>query len=98
MMMGKPIKVRGAKRLRNKEVIPFTRQLASMLGAGMTILASIQTLGEQCADQEFKKVLQHLSDVIEGGAPLSNGLADFPQLFDDMYVNMVVAGEQSGEF
>ncbi len=96
--MGKPIKVKGAKRLRNKEVIPFTRQLASMLGAGMTILASIQTLGEQCADQEFKKVLQHLSDVIEGGAPLSNGLADFPQLFDDMYVNMVVAGEQSGEF
>jgi len=97
-MMGKPIKVRGAKRLRNKEVIPFTRQLASMLGAGMTILASIQTLGEQCADQEFKKVLQHLSEVIEGGAPLSNGLADFPQLFDEMYVNMVIAGEQSGEF
>ena len=97
-MMGKPIKVRGAKRLRNKEVIPFTRQLASMLGAGMTILASIQTLGEQCADQEFKKVLQHLSEVIESGAPMSNGLADFPQLFDEMYVNMVIAGEQSGEF
>ena len=98
MTMGKPIKVKGAKRLRNKEVIPFTRQLASMLGAGMTILASIQTLGEQCADQEFKKVLQHLSEVIEGGAPMSNGLADFPQLFDEMYVNMVIAGEQSGEF
>ena len=98
MMTGKPIKVRGAKRLRNKEVIPFTRQLASMLGAGMTILASIQTLGEQCADAEFKKVLQHLSEVIEGGAPLSNGLADYPQLFDEMYVNMVIAGEQSGEF
>ena len=96
--MGKPIRVRGAKRLRNKEIIPFTRQLASMLGAGMTILASIQTLGEQSSDPEFKKVLQHLCDVIEGGAPMSTGLADFPQLFDDMYVNMVIAGEQSGEF
>ncbi len=96
--MGKPIRVKGVKRLRNKEIIPFTRQLASMLGAGMTILASIQTLGEQSSDLEFKKVLQHLSDVIEGGAPLSNGLADFPQLFDEMYVNMVIAGEQSGEF
>ena len=96
--MGKPIRVRGAKRLRNKELIPFTRQLASMLGAGMTILASIQTLGEQNSDPEFKKVLQHLCDVIESGAPLSNGLADYPQLFDDMYVNMVIAGEQSGEF
>ena len=96
--MGKAIKVKGAKRIRNKEIIPFTRQLASMLGAGMTILASIQTLGEQCADQEFKKVLQHLCDVIESGAPMSNGLAEYPQLFDDMYVNMVIAGEQSGEF
>jgi type IV pilus assembly protein PilC len=97
-MMGKPIKVKGVKRLRNKELIPFTRQLASMLNAGMTILASIQTLGEQSSDPEFKKVLQHLCDVIESGAPLSNGLADYPQLFDDMYVNMVIAGEQSGEF
>ena len=96
--MGKPIRVKGAGRLRNKEVIPFTRQLASMLGAGMTILASIQTLGEKCADPEFKKVIQHLCDVIESGAPMSNGLADYPQLFDDMYVNMVIAGEQSGEF
>jgi type IV pilus assembly protein PilC len=69
-----------------------------MLGAGMTILASIQTLGEQSSDPEFKKVLQHLCDVIEGGAPMSNGLTDYPQLFDDMYVNMVIAGEQSGEF
>ena len=96
--MGQPIRVKGAKRLRNKEIIPFTRQLASMLGAGMTIIASIQTLGEHSSDPEFKKVLQHLSDVIEGGAPISNGLADYPQLFDDMYVNMVIAGEQSGEF
>ena len=96
--MGQPIKVKGAKRLRNKEIIPFTRQLASMLGAGMTILASIQTLGEQSSDPEFKIVLQHLSDVIEGGPPISNGLSDYPQLFDDMYVNMVIAGEQSGEF
>ena len=96
--MGKAIRVKGAKRIRNKEIIPFTRQLASMLGAGMTILASIQTLGEQCADPEVKKVLQRLCDVIEGGAPMSSGLADYPQLFDDMYVNMVIAGEQSGEF
>ena len=92
------IKIRGAKKIAKNEVIPFTRQLASMLGAGMTILASIQTLEEQCANPEFKKVLQHLGDVIEGGEPLSAGLTDFPVLFDEMYVNMVIAGEQSGEF
>ena len=92
------IKVKGAKKILATEVIPFTRQLASMLASGMTILASIETLAEQSANLEFKKVLEHLSEVIEGGAPLSSGLADYPQLFDEMYVNMVIAGEQSGEF
>ena len=92
------IKVRGAKKLAATEVIPFTRQLASMLAAGMTILSAIQTLAEQCSNPEFKKVLEHLCEVIEGGAPLSSGLAEYPQLFDDMYVNMALAGEQSGEF
>lgn len=96
--MARTIKVKGAKKIAATEVIPFTRQLASMLAAGMTILAAIQTLAEQCSNPEFKKVLEHLCEVIEGGAPLSAGLAEYPQLYDDMYVNMVVAGEQSGEF
>lgn len=98
MANNKTIKIKGAKKLASTQVIPFTRQVASMLGAGMTILAAIQTLEEQCDDPEFKKVLQHLCEVIEGGEPMSVGLADMPQLFDEMYVNMVVAGEQSGEF
>ena len=97
-MAGRAIRVRHAKKLAATQVIPFSRQIASMLGAGMSILSSIMTLEEQCDDPEFKKVLRHLLDVIERGEPLSAGLADFPQLFDDMYVNMVVAGEQSGEF
>ena len=91
-------KIKGAKKIAKTEVVPFTRQLASMVGAGMPILSTIQTLAEQCANPEFKKVLTHLNDTIEGGDPLSKGLAAFPTIFDDMYVNMVVAGEQSGEF
>jgi type IV pilus assembly protein PilC len=96
-MAGIP-KIKGAKKIAKTEVVPFTRQLASMIGAGMPILSTIQTLEEQCSNPEFKKVLTHLKDTIEGGDPLSRGLAAFPVLFDDMYVNMVVAGEQSGEF
>ena len=91
-------KIKGAKKIAKTEVVPFTRQLASMIGAGMPILSTIQTLEEQCSNPEFKKVLTHLKETIEGGDPLSRGLAAFPVLFDDMYVNMVVAGEQSGEF
>ena len=91
-------KIRRAKKIAATEVIPFTRQLASMIGAGMPILPAIQTLEEQCANPEFKKVLSHMLATIEGGNPISQSLAAFPVLFDDMYVNMVVAGEQSGEF
>lgn len=94
----KIIKVKGAGEIRKKEVVPFTRQLASMLSAGMTILASIQTLEEQTTNKNFKVVLDTLRATIEGGAPMSEGLSHFPSIFDDMYVNMVAAGEQSGEF
>ena len=91
-------KIKGAKKVAKTEIVPFTRQLSSMVAAGMPILSTVQTLEEQCANPEFKKVLGHLRETIEGGDPLSKGLADFPDLFDDMYVNMVVAGEQSSEF
>ena len=97
-MARRVLKVHGARRLVKREVIPFTRQVSSMLGAGMTILASLQTLEEQCDDKDFKGVLSHLCGVIEGGEPVSVGMASYPQLFDEMYVNMVIAGEQSGEF
>lgn len=91
-------KIKGAKKLAKTEIVPFTRQLASMIGAGMPILSTIQTLEEQCANPEFKKVLSHIRATIEGGDPMSKALAAYPELFEDMYVNMVVAGEQSGEF
>lgn len=91
-------KIKGTKKIAKTEVVPFTRQIASMIGAGMPILSTIQTLEEQCSNPEFKKVLTHLRTSIEGGDPISKGLAAFPAIFDDMYVNMVIAGEQSGEF
>ena len=96
--MAETIKVKGAKKLMEKEVIPFTRQLASMTKAGMTILDTIRTLEEQCVNPEFKKVLSHLLLGIERGSPLSVALKDVPQLFNDMYVHMIEAGEQSGKF
>lgn len=92
------VKVKGAKRIRNKELVPFTKQLAAMNGAGMSILVTMQTLEEQAGNPEFKKVLADLLKTIEGGDPLSKGLAKYPSVFDEMYVNMAVAGEQSGQF
>lgn len=97
--MAKPIlKVAGVSLIKKKELIPFTRQMSSMLNAGMSILSAMATLEEQCPNPNFKKVLRRIKDVIESGEPFSVGLAMFPQIFDTMYVNMVAAGEESGQF
>ncbi|MEG2415623.1 MAG: type II secretion system F family protein [Kiritimatiellia bacterium] len=92
------VHVKGAGEIRKKDLIPFTRQMSGMLNAGMSVLAALSALEEQCSNPNFKIVLIQLRERIEGGAPFSDGLADFPQLFDEMYVNMVAAGERSGQF
>ena len=97
-MASDKIKIKGQKKIVAKELVPFTKQLASMNGAGMSILTTMQTLEEQCENPEFKKVLAEILRTIEGGDPMSKGLGKFPAIFDEMYINMVVAGEQSGQF
>lgn len=69
-----------------------------MINAGMSILAAVNTIKDQCKNPGFKMILQHLQESIESGSPFSDGLARFPSVFDDMYVNMVAAGERSGQF
>ncbi len=91
-------KVRGARRIVKRELVPFTKQLASMNGAGLSILTTLQTLEEQAENPEFKHLLKQLLKTIESGEPLSKGLSEYPQVFDELYINMTMAGEQSGQF
>ncbi|HPC49125.1 MAG TPA: type II secretion system F family protein, partial [Kiritimatiellia bacterium] len=92
------IRVSGIGQIRKRELIPFTRQTASMLNAGMSVLAAVSTLEDQCTHPGFRVVLKNLRESIESGSPVSEGLRHFPKIFDDMYVNMVAAGEKSGQF
>lgn len=69
-----------------------------MLNAGMSILAAISTLEEQATHAGFKRVLTGLRENVESGSPFSDGLRLFPRIFEDMYINMVSAGEKSGQF
>jgi len=92
------LRVSGVGRIIKSELIPFTRQTASMLNAGMSILSAVSTLEDQCMHPGFKRVLRTLRENIESGMPFSDGLRHFPQIFDDMYLNMVAAGEKSGQF
>ncbi len=92
------LRISGIGAIKKRELIPFTRQTASMLNAGMSILTSIATLEEQSTHPGFRLVLRTLRANVESGMPFSDGLRMFPRIFDDMYINMIAAGEKSGQF
>lgn len=82
--------------LNSKGLTIFTRQLATLVKAGMPILRSVEVLARQEKRAGFKIVLEEIADTIRSGGNFSEGLAAHPKLFDRLYVNMVRAGEAGG--
>jgi len=74
----------------------FTRQLATLVNAGMPIMRSLETLGRQERNLPFKDVIETLVENIRSGGNFSDGLLQHPKVFDRLYVNMVKAGEAGG--
>ncbi len=91
-------KVRGVVKIVRTDLPAFSRQMAAMLSAGMPIVASLETLEEQASNPNFKIVLRDVKRSIEGGSSFSESLHLYPQIFDVLYISMVRAGEQSGQF
>ena len=89
-------KVKGARKIRIKELPVFTRQLSAMLSSGMPLVQSIVALEEQTENKDFSEVLKSVRSDVEGGAMYSDALKAFPQVFDNLYVNMMHAGESGG--
>lgn len=98
MPVKKDQKIKGAQKIVRKDLPSFSRQMAAMLSAGMPIVASLETLEEQAVNPNFKIAIGVLKRSIEGGSSFSESLQQLPQIFDVLYVNMVRAGEQSGQF
>lgn len=91
--------VGGAKKVApipETEMVMFTRQLATMIDAGLPLVQSLSALTEQTNNKAFKEVLQELTSIIETGEQLSTTLQKYPTVFDRLYVNMVRAGESGG--
>ncbi len=88
--------VRGAGAIRKKELPMYTRQLSAMLSSGMPLVQSIVALEDQSNNKTFCEVLENVRQRVEGGAMYSEALAEFPQVFDELYVNMMRAGETGG--
>ncbi len=83
-------------RVTSKQLMAFTRQLATLIDAGLPIIRSLSILQEQVESAIFKEKLGDVIKSIEGGSSLSEALARHPKVFDNLYVNMVRAGEIGG--
>lgn len=83
-------------RIKTKHIMTFTRQLATLIGAGLPIIRSLSILLEQVESAIFREKIHDIIASIEGGSSLSEGIARHPKVFDNLYVNMVRAGEIGG--
>lgn len=79
-----------------KHLSAFSRQLATLIGAGLPLLRSLQILHEQIEDKNLKEAVEHITRDVEGGNTLSEALAKHPKIFNRLYVNMIKAGEIGG--
>ena len=86
----------GRQRVKKKDVAVFTRQLATMIDAGLPLVQSLDILSMQQESKTFKAVIKGIKDDVEGGSTFAGALRKHPKVFDDLYVNLVVAGEEGG--
>jgi type IV pilus assembly protein PilC len=82
---------------RGDELVVFTRQLSTMIGAGIPLLEGLEILHEQAERAGFAAVLDHVVEDIRGGTDLSSALEKFPKCFSNIYIAMIRAGEVSGQ-
>jgi type IV pilus assembly protein PilC len=84
------------KKVKPKVLMIFTRQLATLIDSGLPLLRGLNVLAKQERDTVLKDRIVKLADSVQGGSTFSESLAQFPLIFNDLYVNMVKAGEVGG--
>ncbi|MCP4685066.1 MAG: type II secretion system F family protein [bacterium] len=90
------IQIKFGTGIKRVEVSRFTRQFATMIGAGLPMVQCLEILAAQMENKELSKVVNQVRDAVSGGATLSDGLKRHPKIFDELYCNMVEAGEVGG--
>lgn len=79
------------------DMVLFTRQLATMIGAGIPLLEALEVQAEQVTDRGFKVAIRKIADKVRSGSDLSAALSAYPKIFKSIFINMVRAGEASGQ-
>ena len=86
----------GGKSVKSRDVVVFTRELSTMISAGVPLPRGLGTLADQAEAPYLKKVLRGVNHDVEAGVSLADSLAKYPKVFNDVYINMVRAGEAGG--
>lgn len=79
-----------------KDVVIFTRQFSTMIDAGLPLVQCLDILSSQQENKTFKKVLYEIKDSVESGSTFADSLKKHPKIFDNLYANLVAAGEIGG--
>lgn len=87
---------RSGGKIKSKTLMIFTRQLATLVDAGLPLLRGLTVLGNQERNKVMQKTINSLADSVQSGSTFSEGLGQHPKIFDKLYVNMVKAGELGG--
>jgi len=90
------LRSRKSKKIKDEDIVIFVRQLSTMIDAGIPLLQCLQTLSEQAEEGKLQQTLNGLVDDVTHGKSFSEALSMYPKIFDNLFVNMVRAGETGG--
>jgi type IV pilus assembly protein PilC len=82
--------------VRLRDIVIFTRQFATMIDAGLPLVQALDILANQSDNKNFRKVLADVKGRVEGGSSFSDALRSHPKVFDELFVNLIAAGEVAG--
>jgi type IV pilus assembly protein PilC len=82
--------------VKDKDLVIFTRQFATMIGAGLPLVQALEILSKQTENKFFAKSIGDIKSDVEGGSTFADALKKFPRIFSELYSNMVAAGETGG--
>ncbi len=86
-----------SKRIPRKEIVPVARQLSTMFESGIPLVESLEVIEEQCDNENLKSVLGDIASEVRQGKDFSHALSRHPKVFDNIFINMIKAGEVSGQ-
>ncbi|MEE9554889.1 MAG: type II secretion system F family protein [candidate division Zixibacteria bacterium] len=90
------IQIKFGSGVKKIDISRFTRQFATMISAGLPMVQCLEILGAQMETAEFRKIIVQVKEAVQSGATLSEALGKHKKVFDELYVNMVEAGEVGG--